>query len=131
MLPRRLFVGCALCAASGFAAPEVSAQTPGFKRTILQQTDGPMPGYVTVVVKIDIEPGATVARHTHPGIESSYIVAGSSELFVDGQPSRQLTAGDAFQIPVATPHSVKNGDKPTTVAGTFVVEKGKPLASPA
>jgi hypothetical protein len=29
------------------------------------------------------------------------------------------------------PHSGKTSDKPTTVAVTYVVEKGKPLVSPA
>ena len=31
----------------------------------------------------------------------------------------------------SVPHSGKNGDKPTVLAVTYVVEKGKPLASPA
>ena len=42
-----------------------------------------------------------------------------------------LKAGDGFQVPTGTPHSGKNGDKPTILATTYVVEKGKPLASPA
>jgi len=69
MLTRRVFVACALCAAGGFMATGVEAQTPGLKRTLIKQTDGPMDGYVTVEMKVEIEPGALVARHTHPGIE--------------------------------------------------------------
>ena len=72
MLTRRLFAACALCAAGGFLATGAEAQTaapPGFKRTIIKQTDGPMDGYVTVEARVDIEPGALVPRHTHPGIE--------------------------------------------------------------
>jgi hypothetical protein len=43
-----------------------------------------------------------------------------------------LKAGDGFQITVATPHAgAKNGDTKTVVVSTYVVEKGKPLASPA
>jgi quercetin dioxygenase-like cupin family protein len=136
MLQRRLFVGCALCSIGGLAATAVTAQTPvpatpGIKRTILRQTDGPMPGYVTLMVDVEIDAAAMVARHTHPGIESSYVTAGSGELLVDGQPSRQVQAGDAFQLPVAVPHSFRNGDKSTRLVATFIVEKGKPLASPA
>jgi hypothetical protein len=43
-----------------------------------------------------------------------------------------LKPGDGFQVPVATPHAgAKNGDTKTVVVSTYVVEKGKPLASPA
>jgi quercetin dioxygenase-like cupin family protein len=136
MLQRRLFVGCALCSIGGLTATAVTAQTPapatpGLKRRILQQTDGPMPGYVTVIVDVEIDAGATVARHTHPGIESSFVTEGSGELLIDGQPNRPVKAGDGFQVPVAAPHSFRNGDRPARLAATFIVEKGKPLASPA
>jgi quercetin dioxygenase-like cupin family protein len=131
MLTRRGFAACALCAITGFVATGVEAQTPGVKRTILNQIDGPVEGYVTISVRAEIEAGATVARHTHPGVESAYIIEGASELSVDGQAARQLQTGDSFVIPVATPHSVKNGPAKTVVSGTYVVEKGKPLASPA
>ena len=134
MLTRRAFAACVLCAASGFLATEVEAQnavTPGAKRTLIKQTDGPMDGYVTVEMRVDIEPNAVVARHTHPGIESSYVVEGSVELSVDGEGTRTLAAGDGFQISPGAPHSAKNGPAKTVLAGTYVVEKGKPLASPA
>src|SRR3954453_3449108 len=136
MLQRRLFVGCALCSISALAATAVAAQTPapatpGIKRKILQQTDGPMPGYVTVFVDVEIDAGTTVARHTHPGVESSFVTEGNGELLIDGQPSRPVGAGDGFQVPVAVPHSFRNSDKPTRLAVTYIVEKGKPLASPA
>jgi hypothetical protein len=43
-----------------------------------------------------------------------------------------LKPGDGFQVPVATPHAgAKNGDIKTVVVSTYVIEKGKPLASPA
>jgi hypothetical protein len=123
MLTRRGFAGiasCALCALAEFVATEVSAQgTPppapaGFTRKILSQMDGPMPGYMTLVAEVTIDPGTLVARHTHPGIESGYVVSGGLEL------------------PIATPHAgAKNGDTKTVVVSTYIVEKGKPLASPA
>jgi quercetin dioxygenase-like cupin family protein len=131
MLTRRVFVACALCAAGGFMAIGAEAQTPGLKRTLIKQTDGPMDGYVAVEMRVEIEPGAAVARHTHPGIESSYVVEGSVELSVDGEGTRALAAGDGFQVPPGVPHSAKNGPAKTVLAGTYVVEKGKPLASPA
>jgi quercetin dioxygenase-like cupin family protein len=134
---RRLVVGCALCAASGLFATGASAQsaapaaTPGVRRKILQQMDGPAAGYVTIVAELEIEADAAVARHTHPGIETIYFTEGGGELSVDGQPVRQLKAGEAFQTAAGVPHSLKNGNKPTRGVATYVVEKGKPLASPA
>ena len=104
---------------------------PPPKCCIITRTDGPMEGYETVNVRVDLDSGALVARHTHPGIESSYVVDGALELSVDGQGTRTFKAGDGFQVPTRTPHSGKNGDKPTTIAITYIVEKGKPLASPA
>lgn len=141
MLTRRAFAGvagCALCGLSEFVAAGAAAQgtppaaTPGVTRKILGQVEGPVPGYVTISVEAEIEAGILVARHTHPGIESGYIVEGGLELPVEGQPTRTLKPGDAFQVPANTPHAGgKNGDKKTKVAITYILEKGKPIASPA
>jgi quercetin dioxygenase-like cupin family protein len=103
----------------------------GLKRTILKRIDGPMDGYETVNVRVDLDAGALIPRHTHPGIESDYVVEGAFELSVDGEGTRTYNAGDALQVPTQRPHSGKNGDRLTVVAVTYVVEKGKPLVSPA
>jgi quercetin dioxygenase-like cupin family protein len=141
MLTRRGFAGfasCAICAITGFVATEASAQsapaatTPGVTRKILSQTDGPTPGYVTMLVEAEIEAGTPVARHTHPGIESAFVLEGGFELPIEGQPTRMLKPGDGFQIPAGTPHAGgKPGTAKTKVLITYVVEKGKPIASPA
>jgi quercetin dioxygenase-like cupin family protein len=128
MLTRRGFVGCAVC---GFAATGAAAQTPEVKRTILTEIDGPVDGYITISMRAEIEPGAALARHTHPGIEATFVIEGGAELEVEGRKTRRLGPGDAFQIPAKTPHSAKNGPARTIIASTYVVEKGKPLASPA
>jgi quercetin dioxygenase-like cupin family protein len=137
MLTRRGFSGfaaCAICGIGEFVAAEVSAQgtQPAATRKILSQMDGPAPGYVTLLVEATIEPGVTVARHTHPGIESAYVLEGGFELPVQGQPTRTIKPGDGFQIPPETPHAGgKPGDTKSRILITYVVEKGKPLASPA
>ena len=133
MLTRRGFAACALCAVTSFLATGAEAQNApaGLKRTIITRTDGPMDGYETVNVRVDLDAGTLVPRHTHPGIESSYVVEGGLELSVDGQGTRTFKGGDGFQVPPRTPHSGKSGDSPTTLSITYVVEKGKPLASPA
>jgi quercetin dioxygenase-like cupin family protein len=141
MLTRRGFAGfasCVLCGITEFIATEASAQgappapSGGVTRNILSQTDGPAPGYVTVLVEAIIEAGVTVGRHTHPGIENAYVLEGGFELPVQGQPTRMIKPGDGFQIPPETPHA---GGAPGTAKSrliiTYVVEKGKPLATPA
>jgi quercetin dioxygenase-like cupin family protein len=133
MFTRRGFAACALCAVTGFVATSAEAQNApgGLKRTIITRTDGPMDGYESVNARVDLDAGTLIPRHTHPGIESTYVVEGELELSVDGQGTRTFKAGDGFQVPTRAPHSGKNGDKPTTLAITYVVEKGKPLVSPA
>jgi quercetin dioxygenase-like cupin family protein len=134
MLSRRGFASCAVCAAIGkltATAAEAQNLPAGMTRTILQSTDLPGGKYVTVLVDIRVAASALVPRHIHPGIESAYVVEGAGELSVKGQPDRSLRAGDSFHIPPETPHAWKNGDAPTKLVSTFVVEKDKPLASPA
>jgi quercetin dioxygenase-like cupin family protein len=134
MLTRRAFAACALCAAAVFAASGVEAETaaaPGMKRTLLKQTDGPAPGYVTIEMRVDLEPNAPIPRHTHPGVESGYVVEGGTELDVEGLGTLTLKAGDGYQVPTGAPHGGHNGPVKTVISATFIVEKGKPLASPA
>ena len=131
MLTRRAFAVCALCAAGSFLASGVEAQTPGLRRTLMKRTDGPAEGYETLEMRVEFDPGVVVPRHTHPGIESGYVIEGGVELTIDGESPIGLSAGDAFQVPTSRPHSARNGAARTVLADTYVVEKGKPLASPA
>ena len=134
MLTRRGFVGCALCALGGFSATDAGAQgtqTSGLKRTLLSRVDGPAAGYETIEAKVDIPPGSVIARHTHPGVETCYVVEGSIMLDVEGVGPKTYAAGQGFQVPTGVPHGGKSGDAPSVLIGVYVVEKGKPLASPA
>ncbi len=131
MLTRRGFVGCALCALAGFAAEDAGAQTPGLKRTLLSRVDGPAPGYETIEAKVEIPAGSLIARHTHFGVETAYVIEGTVELDVQGVGVKTYAAGEGFQIPTGVPHGGKGGDKPATLIDVYVVEKGKPLATPA
>jgi quercetin dioxygenase-like cupin family protein len=133
---RGFLIGCAICAVAGLRATDAGAQsapaaTAGVSRRIVSQTEGPTPGYTTLVVEIEIAPDATVARHTHPGMESTYFVEGGGELMIDGQPPRTLKAGEAFQVPTRTVHALRNGSARTRGVATYVVETGQPLATPA
>ena len=48
--------------------------------------------------------GALLPLHSHPHIQVSYVLEGSFELTVDGEP-HHLEPGQLFVIPSNTPHS--------------------------
>lgn len=111
------------------AAPAAPA---GFKRTELSRHDISMPNHEAVTARADFQPGAVVPKHTHPGEEVGYILEGQLVLEVQGKPAQNLKAGDTFFLPANTVHSAKNpGKGPAAVLSTYLVEKGKPLATPA
>ena len=57
---------------------------------------------------------------------------GEATLLVDGQPPRVIKAGESFVVPAGTIHDAHNaGTTPAKLLGVYVVEKGKPLATPA
>jgi len=107
------------------------AQQSAIKRTPLQTVDFP-PGFNVVSAIAEIAPGNCAGRHTHPGVESSYVIEGAMVLKIEGKPDQTLKAGESFQIPPGVPHDVcaAKGQSYKSLA-TFIVEKGKPLTSPA
>ena len=133
MFSRRRFAGCALCAAGGVltATVGVRAQAPGFTRTVLNRINAPGDTMVTLQVLVEIDANYLVPRHTHPGTEEAYFLEGGGTFGMAGQPDRAVKAGDNFQVPMATPHFVQNGPAKTRVLSVYIVEKDKPLASPA
>jgi quercetin dioxygenase-like cupin family protein len=109
----------------------VSAQQPGFKRTVLQQRDLSVPGREIVSAVAEFQAKATVGRHTHPGEEAGYILEGAIVLEQEGKPAVTLKAGQTFFIPPGTVHNATNNESaPARVLATYIVEKGKPLATP-
>ena len=111
--------------------PAAAAQTQTIKRTPLQKFDVPGTNYETVIGMAEIVPNVNIGRHTHPGPESGYMLDGDMTLLVDGQPPLALKTGDSYKIAPGAVHDAKTGDKGAKVIATYVVEKGKPLASPA
>ncbi|MEO9132881.1 MAG: cupin domain-containing protein, partial [Sphingomonas sp.] len=76
-----------------------------------------------------IQPSAPAERHSHAENEIGYVLAGTSLLEVDGQPTRTIKAGDSFAIPAGTVHRAKpSGTVPFKVVVTYIVAKGQPLA---
>ncbi len=125
---RRLIVGTALAATAG----TLLAQASGLTRTLVGRADVSVPGREAVVARVEVAPGAKAGRHTHPGDEISYVMEGEATLLIDGQPPRQVKAGESFVIPAGVVHDAHNNTSaPIKLVGVYVVEKGKPLATPA
>ncbi|MBI5265291.1 MAG: cupin domain-containing protein [Bradyrhizobium sp.] len=121
----------ALSIAAFAVAGAATAQQGGIKRTPLQKIEFP-DGYHTVTGLVEVPPGGSAGRHTHPGIETGYLLEGEAILVIDGRPDQHLKAGDSYQIPAGVVHDAKvHGDKPMKALGVYVVDKTKPLASPA
>jgi quercetin dioxygenase-like cupin family protein len=135
MLKKSIIIAVAAFAIGGVAYAQgqmaPGTQTAGLKRTIIQKFDVPPGERETVVAIIDIPPNADVARHTHPGPETDYILEGDLILNVEGVGPKPYKAGDSFYIPAGVVHGGKTGANGAKLIGTYIVEKGKPLASPA
>jgi quercetin dioxygenase-like cupin family protein len=130
---RKLLVATGLAVAvamTGLSARVLHAQIPGFKRVELQRHDISYAGHEAVMARGDFNPGAAVPKHTHPGEEIAYILEGTIVLEIEGKPPATLKAGDVFFVPAGTVHAVKNtGTTTGKILSTYVVEKGKPLAT--
>ena len=110
---------------------QAPAASPGFKRVELNRHDSANPGYEIVLARAEFQPGGAVAKHTHPGEEVAYVLEGEITLEVDGKPAQHLKTGDSFYLPGGTVHAAKNtGKGGAKVLATYIVEKGKPLATP-
>lgn len=130
MKNRKSTIAAALTVAT--AAGVLYAQQPGFTRTTLQDQDLSIKDRHAVVARAEFVPGGVAGRHTHPGEELGYVVEGTLQLLVDGQPPRTVKTGEVFFVPAGIVHDGKNvGTGKAVVLATYVVEKGKPVASPA
>ena len=103
-------------------------QAPGITRTDLQQHDLSIPGREVIQNRVDIGPEAPFVKHKHPGEEINYVLEGSLEYQVEGEPPTTLNAGDVLFVPAETIHAVRNvGSGNAAELATYIVEKGKPL----
>lgn len=112
------------------APPPQAPQAPaGIRRIDLQRHDLSVPGREVVQTIVEIEPGVTSSRHTHPGEEIVYVLEGAPlEYQVEGRPPVTLKPGEVLFIPAGAIHAARNvGNRKGAELATYIVEKGKPL----
>src|SRR5690349_3932730 len=85
-----------------FLAPGSANAQTGVKRTDLQKHDINVPGHEAVQATIDFEKGSAFGKHTHPGEEVIYVLAGKVQYEVEGQKPVVLKAGQVLFIPAGT-----------------------------
>jgi quercetin dioxygenase-like cupin family protein len=106
--------------------PAKSWQT-GIHRTDLLKRDLDVSGREVIQVLVDIDPGVSSPKHSHPGVEVAYVLEGTFEYQLEGQPPVTLKAGESLYIPAGTAHVAKNvGAGKASELATYIVKKGVP-----
>src|SRR3989442_14993631 len=124
---KRLSLALALAALTA----ALYAQQPGFTRKMLQDQAVGATDRHAVQVIAEFVPGGAAGKHTHPGEELGYVLEGTLQFEIAGQPPRTLNAGEVFFIPAGVvPDGRNNRGRPAKGLPTHVGEKGKPGASP-
>jgi quercetin dioxygenase-like cupin family protein len=108
------------------------AQQPAAKFTELQRRAIPGTQLEGVTTVAEIPPGATSARHSHPGEDFGYLIEGTIVLMVDGKPPVTVRAGEVFFTERGQIHNARNiGTTMARAVDTYVIDKGKPGVKPA
>ena len=101
----------------------------GMTRTILHQADLSGASGMEVISSIlEVQPGATIPRHFHHGIEAAYVIEGAMVQDPGKEPRMVPTGANAFNLRDAMHAGFKVvGDKALKLFTVHVVDKGKPL----
>jgi quercetin dioxygenase-like cupin family protein len=106
-----------------------TVSTGDTKRTILSIQDFPA-GYQTMKLIAENAPGTCSGRHTHPGIETSYLIEGETTFTIDGKPPTIYKAGGQWTLDPHVVHNACNtGNVPGKTLVTYVMPKGAPIAT--
>ena len=118
----------ALALAGSTTLPAQAPRPPGSTRTDLQRHDLSISGREAIQLRVDFAPGGSFPSHRHPGEEIIYVLQGTLEYQLEGQPPVRLDAGQVLFVPAGVFHSARNvGSTPGSELATYVVEKGRPL----
>jgi len=94
-------------AATRFVATSSAQPAPAAAKPLLVQPLADLPGREVRVTRLDRAPGSSSPPHRHPGHHTfGYVIEGTYEFAIDGQPGRILSAGETFYEPPTAIHSI-------------------------
>ena len=115
--------------ATQFVASSAAQPAPA-TGPLLTQPLADLPGREVRVSLLDRGPGASSPRHRHPGHHTfGYVIEGTYEFGINGEPSRTLKAGDTFYEPPTAIHSTSRNpspDKRTKILVFMVADQKNP-----
>jgi quercetin dioxygenase-like cupin family protein len=110
----------------------VAQQGPRVNTLILEQPVSSVPDKVFTLITAEFPPGVSTGRHTHPGDEYGTVVEGTVLTRQDGGDWKIVETGQSYYVPAGVVHETKcMGDKTARTYNGFILEKGKPRATPA
>jgi quercetin dioxygenase-like cupin family protein len=133
MKTTRIMVVAVFIVGSALALYVAHAEQPGVTRTDLQRHDLSVPGREVIQTRVELAPGVSFPKHSHPGEEIIYVLEGEGSLQyqIEDKPPVNLKVGDVLFIPTGTIHAARNvGSVPGAELATYIVDKGKPLVVP-
>src|ERR1700722_2609409 len=100
-------------------------------RTVLKTADLTGTNMEIIIAVLEVPPGASIAKHTHPGEEAVYVLEGATLQTPDGKEVAR-PAGQAGVNVRDVPHGGYKvvGDKPLKLLTVHIVDKGKPMTVP-
>src|SRR3954467_2623937 len=120
--------------ATQFVASSAAQSAAPATGPLLTQPLPDVPGREVRMTLLDRGPGASSARHRHPGHHTfGYVIEGTYEFAINGEPGRMLKPGDTFYEPPTAVHSTSrnpSADKRTKILVFMVADQKNPSTVP-
>jgi quercetin dioxygenase-like cupin family protein len=120
--------------ATQFVATSAAQPAPAGAGQLLVQPLTDLPGREVRISLLDREPGASSARHRHPGHHTfGYVIEGTYDFAINGEAARTLKAGDTFYEPPTAIHSTSrnpSADKRVKILVFMVADQKNPSTVP-
>lgn len=84
-------------------------------------------GRQLLIALLEVDGGASLPPHYHPGAEIGYVLEGSALVKYKGKPDQTVKAGDAYYIPTGQVHSATIAPSRARVLVIRLHEIGKPI----
>jgi quercetin dioxygenase-like cupin family protein len=98
-----------------FVETSVAQPAPAAPGQLLTQPLSDLPGREVRMSILDRDPGSSSSRHRHPGHHTfGYVLEGTYEFAINGEPSRILKAGDTFYEPPTAIHTTSRNPSTNT-----------------